>query len=84
MIFDLVQPKRIQDQFLTGVTLLDLVKGIVDKMNQGDIPIIKNTWNYVQIEQNRRIADNLINQIESIISELEKQGLLIYQDNFYE
>lgn len=42
-----VKPKSFNGRVLSGNMLIELLKSILDSINQGSIPVIENSWKYV-------------------------------------
>ena len=46
-IYMKIKPKNFNGKILSGQMLVDLVESVVNAINEGAIPVIENSWNYI-------------------------------------
>lgn len=56
-VFKKVKPKIFNGKVLSGEMILDLITSIVQSINDGGLPIIENSWNYVVANENVKHAE---------------------------
>lgn len=61
-VFKKIKPKTFNGKVLSGSMLIELLKSILDSINQGSIPVIEDSWNYVVEAE---CLKNLNNMVES-------------------
>ena len=46
-IYMKIKPKTFNNKILSGQMLIDLLESVVNAINEGAIPVIENSWNYI-------------------------------------
>ena len=65
-IYMKIKPKTFNGKILSGQMLIDLLESVVNAINEGAIPVIENSWNYITNNECLKI-------IKEILKILEKQ-----------
>ena len=71
-IFKKVNPKKLKDKFITGPMLADLAWSYAKTLNDGGIPKISSTWEYMVNAENQKGLDRALRNITDQINEIQK------------
>jgi hypothetical protein len=63
-----VKPKLFNNKFLNGSMLCELLKSILDSINQGAIPVIESSWKYVMHNESIKNMNEVIKKFISAIN----------------
>ena len=70
-IYMKIKPKTFNGKILSGQMLINLLESVVNAINEGAIPVIENSWNY--------IANNELLKSIKEYTEYFRKNILIYQ-----
>ena len=70
-IYMKIKPKTFNGKILSGQMLIDLLDSVVNAINEGAIPVIENSWNYIA---NNECLKNIRENTENF-----KKAILAYQ-----
>ena len=70
-IYMKIKPKTFNGKILSGQMLIDLLESVVNAINEGVIPVIENSWNY--------IANNECLKNIKEYTEYYRKAILVYQ-----
>jgi len=73
-VFRKIKPKMFNGKILSGSMLLDLVKSILDSINQGSVPVIENSWNYVVQAECMKNLNNIVETYKKDIYEYKDKN----------
>lgn len=68
-IFKKVKPKIFNGKIMSGKMTINLLSSIIEALNQGTIPIIESTWNYVVAAEGTKHFECLIKEYNDSLSE---------------
>ena len=74
-IYMKMKPKTFNGKILSGQMLVDLLESVINAINEGAIPVIENSWNYIA---NNELLKNIRENTEyfkKIIMEYQKENL---------
>jgi hypothetical protein len=78
-----VKPKMLNNRLLNGNMLVELLKSILDSINQGSIPVIESSWKYVMhnecIKNINEIQEKFLNGIKKFRDE-NKENQTFFSD----
>ena len=67
-VLDITTPKTFKKKILSGSMLIELMESILESINNGCIPVIENTWNYVVqsecIKNSNELIQKFVNEIK--------------------
>ena len=72
-IFKKVNPKKLKDQFITGPMLADLAWSYAKTLNDGGIPKISSTWEYMVHAENQKGLDHALRYITEQFNQIHSQ-----------
>lgn len=87
-----VKPKMFNNKVMSGKMISSLLSDIIKNLNEGSIPIIENSWNYIISNENNKYIDEGIKEYKKVLLETTKKikefddndkGYLTYINEFY-
>jgi len=82
MIYLKVKPKNFGGKILSGEMLIGLLESIINSINDGDIPVIENSWKYITDNECIKNIKILVEKYIKIILDYQKKN--IEKENFFE
>ena len=80
-IYMKIKPKTFNGQFLSGQMLINLLKSIIEAINEGAIPVIENSWKYITNNECLKIIRDNVEYFKKLILEYQKNN--ISKANFF-
>ncbi len=80
-IYMKIKPKTFNGQFLSGQMLINLLRSIIDAINEGAIPVIENSWKYITNNECMKIIRENVEYFKKLILEYQKNN--ISSSNFF-
>ena len=76
-VFNKVKPKSFFGKILSGEMIVQMLKSILDSINNGSVPVIENSWKYVCENECLKTFDNTIDHFKQQIRIFKEKN----QDN---
>ena len=80
-IFMKIKPKTFNGKILSGQMLINLLKSIIEAINEGAIPVIENSWKYIINNECLKIIRENVEYFKKLILEYQKNN--ISNENFF-
>ena len=80
-IYMKIKPKTFNGQILSGQMLTNLLKSIIEAINEGAIPVIENSWKYITNNECLKIIKENVEYFKQLIIDYQKKN--ISNDNFF-
>ena len=80
-IYMKIKPKTFNGQILSGQMLTNLLKSIIEAINEGAIPVIENSWKYITNNECLKIIKENVEYFKQLIIDYQKRN--ISNDNFF-
>ena len=74
-IYMKIKPKTFNGKILSGQMLVDLLDSVVNCINEGAIPIIENSWNYIASNELLKSIRENTEYFKKVIMEYQKENL---------
>ena len=74
-IYMKIKPKTFNGKILSGPMLVDLLESIVNAINEGAIPVIENSWNYITSNELLKSIKENTDYFKKIIMEYQKENI---------
>ena len=74
-IFMKIKPKTFNGKILSGQMLVELLESVVNAINEGAIPIIENSWNYITSNELLKSIKENTDYFKKVIMEYQKENL---------
>ena len=74
-IYMKIKPKTFNGKILSGPMLVDLLESVVNAINEGAIPVIENSWNYITSNELMKSIKENTDYFKKIIMEYQKENL---------
>ena len=74
-IYMKIRPKTFNGKILSGQMLVDLLESVVNAINEGAIPVIENSWNYIASNELLKNIKENTEYFKRIILEYQKENL---------
>jgi len=74
-IYMKIKPKNFNGKILSGQMLVDLVESVVNAINEGAIPVIENSWNYIASNECLKSIRENTEYFKKSIMEYQKENL---------
>lgn len=71
-IFKKVKPKIFNGKILSGKMTVNLISSIIDSLNQGAVPVIESTWNYVVAAEGSKAQENILKEYSEELNNFYK------------
>jgi len=72
-IFNRAKPKSLNGQNLNGPMLLEVAAAYTKAINEGQIPVIQNAFDYMQVSELQNSFKSIENQLEKKLKDLQTQ-----------
>ena len=82
-IFETTKPKQFFGKNIKAIMLIELIENILDSINQGNIPVIENSWKYVLTNEAIKNSEDIVNKFAKEIENyknLNKDNKNFYDD----
>ena len=80
-IYMKIKPKTFNGQILSGQMLINLLKSIIEAINEGAIPVIENSWKYITNNECLKIIKENVEYFKKLILDFQKDN--ISGDNYF-
>ena len=80
-IYMKIKPKTFNGKILSGQMLINLLKSIIEAINEGAIPVIENSWKYITNNECLKIIKESVEYYKKLILEYQKNN--ITNSNFF-
>ena len=74
-IYMKIKPKNFNGKILSGQMLVDLVESVVNAINEGAIPVIENSWNYIASNECLKSIRENTEYFKKSIMDYQKENL---------
>ena len=74
-IYMKIKPKTFNGKILSGPMLVDLLESVVNAINEGAIPVIENSWNYIASNELLKGIRENTEYFKKVIMEYQKENL---------
>ena len=74
-IYMKIKPKTFNGKILSGQMLVDLLDSVVNCINEGAIPVIENSWNYIASNELLKSIRENTEYFKKVIMEYQKENL---------
>ena len=74
-IYMKIKPKTFNGKILSGPMLVDLLESVVNAINEGAIPVIENSWNYIASNELLKSIRENTEYFKKLILEYQKENL---------
>ena len=74
-IYMKIKPKTFNGKILSGPMLVDLLESVVNAINEGAIPVIENSWNYITSNELLKSIRENTDYFKKVIMEYQKENL---------
>ena len=74
-IYMKIKPKTFNGKILSGPMLVDLLESVVNAINEGAIPVIENSWNYIASNELLKGIKENTEYFKKVIMEYQKENL---------
>ena len=74
-IYMKIKPKTFNGKILSGPMLVDLLESVVNAINEGAIPVIENSWNYITSNELLKSIKENTDYFKKVIMEYQKENL---------
>ena len=74
-IYMKIKPKTFNGKILSGPMLVDLLESVVNAINEGAIPVIENSWNYIASNELLKNIKENTEYFKKVILEYQKENL---------
>lgn len=73
-VFKKVSPKLLHGKVLSGKMIVDYISSLVNSINQGDLPVIENSWNYIIQNEISKYAEIAIKNYSNQLSKFKESN----------
>ena len=80
-IYMKIKPKTFNGKILSGQMLINLLRSIIEAINEGAIPVIENSWKYITNNECLKLIKESVDYFKKIILEYQKNNLT--NNNFF-
>ena len=74
-IYMKIRPKTFNGKILSGQMLVDLLESVINAINEGAIPVIENSWNYIASNELLKSIKENTEYFKKVIMEYQKENL---------
>ena len=74
-IYMKIKPKTFNGRILSGQMLINLLKSIIEAINEGAIPVIENSWKYITNNECLKIIQESVEYYKKLIVEYQKNNI---------
>ena len=74
-IYMKIKPKTFNGRILSGQMLINLLKSIIEAINEGAIPVIENSWKYITNNECLKIINESVEYYKKLIIEYQKNNI---------
>ena len=74
-IYMKIKPKTFNGQILSGQMLINLLRSIIEAINEGAIPVIENSWKYITNNECLKIIKESVDYYKKLIVEYQKNNI---------
>ena len=80
-IYMKIKPKTFNGKILSGQMLINLLRSIIEAINEGAIPVIENSWKYITNNECMKLIRENVEYFKKLILEYQKNNLT--NNNFF-
>ena len=74
-IYMKIKPKTFNGKILSGQMLVDLLESVINAINEGAIPVIENSWNYIASNELLKSIRENTEYFKRVIMDYQKENL---------
>ena len=74
-IYMKIKPKTFNGKILSGEMLINLLESVVNAINEGAIPVIENSWNYIANNECQKLIKENTENFRKLILQYQKENL---------
>ena len=74
-IYMKIRPKTFNGKILSGQMLVDLLESVINAINEGAIPVIENSWNYIASNELLKSIRENTEYFKRVIMDYQKENL---------
>ena len=74
-IYMKIKPKTFNGQILSGQMLINLLRSIIEAINEGAIPVIENSWKYITNNECLKIIKESVDYYKKLIVDYQKNNI---------